>query len=155
MTPHHTLEREQWVPCPLNEVFEFFSSARNLEFLTPAWLKFRILTLPIAVDAGTKIRYRISWRGIPLNWTTEIMRWDPPHEFIDMQLSGPYKLWHHTHRFESVAGGTRITDIVQYALPLGPLGLLAHALWVKRDVERIFDYRRERIVEMFGESRAA
>jgi ligand-binding SRPBCC domain-containing protein len=149
MIRHYTLKREQWVPRPLPEVLEFFSNAGNLEILTPAWLRFKILAIPISMTAGTKIQYRISWHGLPLRWTTEILRWEPPREFVDLQLSGPYKLWHHTHRFEEERGGTRITDIVQYALPLGPLGWMAHALWVKRDVERIFDYRVARIEEMF------
>jgi ligand-binding SRPBCC domain-containing protein len=151
MVPHHTLKSEQWVPRPLHEVFEFFSDARNLEKLTPPWLRFQIVAMPISMEAGTKIHYRIGWHGLPLRWTTEILRWSPPHEFVDLQLSGPYKLWHHTHRFEEERGGTTITDIVQYALPLGPLGWIAHWLWVRRDVEKIFAYRREKIGEIFAE----
>jgi len=147
---HYTLENEQWVARPLKEVFAFFSDARNLEVLTPAWLKFRILTMPIAMESKTKIDYRISWHGLPMRWTTEILRWAPPHEFVDLQLSGPYRLWHHTHRFEAERGGTRITDIVHYALPLGPLGRIAHVLWVKGDIKKIFAYRSERIAELFG-----
>lgn len=151
----HILEREQWVPCPLEVVFEFFSNARNLEHLTPPWLNFRILTLPMKIEPGTKIHYRIGWHGLPLRWTTEIETWEPPCRFTDTQLSGPYKLWHHTHIFEAVNGGTKLTDIVRYALPMGPFGNLAHALWVRKDVERIFDYRQERIAEMFGKAKSA
>lgn len=146
----HVLEREQWVPRPLAEVFEFFSNAKNLEILTPPWLKFRILAVPIAIEPGTRIRYRIGWHGLPMGWTTEILEWSPPHQFVDLQLSGPYKLWHHTHRFESARGGTKLTDVVRYALPMGPFGEIAHKLWVKRDVERIFAYRQQKIEEMFG-----
>jgi ligand-binding SRPBCC domain-containing protein len=153
MTPY-VLEREQWIPCPLAEVFEFFSSARNLEFLTPPWLNFRILTLPIAMEPGARIHYKIRWHGVPLRWTTEITEWAPPFRFVDLQLSGPYKLWHHTHSFEAVDGGTRLTDRVKYALPLGPLGRIVHALWVKKEVAGIFDYRTERIRDLFGEARA-
>jgi ligand-binding SRPBCC domain-containing protein len=150
MMPHHTLEREQWVPRPLEEVFEFFSSAKNLETLTPPWLNFRIVTLPIAMQAGAIIRYKISWHGLPIRWTTEIQTWQPPYLFVDRQRKGPYKLWHHTHTFESVDGGTRMRDLVRYGEPFGVIGSVAHWLVVERDVERIFDYRRERVGEIFG-----
>jgi ligand-binding SRPBCC domain-containing protein len=150
MAAHHTLEKTQFVRRPLAKVFDFFSNAQNLELLTPPWLKFRILTPPGEMRPGTLIKYRISWHGLPMRWTTEIETWQPPHRFSDVQLSGPYKLWHHTHLFEADGDGTCISDIVQYALPFGPLGRIAHALWVKRDVERIFEYRRQRIAERFG-----
>jgi hypothetical protein len=152
----YTLHREQWVPRPLDEVFAFFSDAKNLEILTPAWLKFKILTPgPIAIAPGTHIQYRLSWHGIPLRWTTEITRWNPPTDFEDIQLSGPYKLWRHTHRFRAHNGGTQMSDTVEYALPFGFLGRIAHALQVRRNVEKIFDYRYERIQQMFGEENLA
>jgi ligand-binding SRPBCC domain-containing protein len=87
---------------------------------------------------------------IPLRWTTEIVEWCSPHRFMDVQLRGPYRLWQHTHRFEPFEGGTRMTDEVEYALPLGPLGRLAHALKVRRDLEAVFDYRAERIRGIFS-----
>ena len=147
----YTIQREQWVPRPLEDVFAFFSVAANLEVLTPAWLKFKILTpTPIDVSAGTHIRYRLSWHGVPLRWTTEITGWNPPHEFQDIQLSGPYKLWHHTHRFRARDGGTELSDKVEYVLPFGFLGRIAHALQVRRNVAQIFDYRYDRIQQMFG-----
>jgi ligand-binding SRPBCC domain-containing protein len=147
----YTIQREQWVPRPLDQVFEFFSDARNLEILTPAWLKFKILTpTPIQIAVGAHIQYRLSWHGIPLRWTTEIVAWNPPHDFEDLQLSGPYKLWHHTHRFWAHNSGTQMTDQVDYALPLGFLGRIAHALQVRGNVQKIFDYRYDRIREMFG-----
>jgi hypothetical protein len=153
MIRFHTLRREQWIPRPVEEVFAFFSDARNLEVITPPWLGFRILTpRPIHMATGTKLRYRIGLHGIPLRWTTEIRRWDPPHRFVDVQLSGPYKLWHHTHRFETHEGGTRITDVVRYRLPFGWIGRVVHALMVRRDVERIFAYRFQRIGELFAGS---
>jgi ligand-binding SRPBCC domain-containing protein len=147
---HYTIRREQWVPRPLDEVFAFFSDARNLETLTPAWLKFHVLTAPDIIAAGVHIKYRLAWHGIPLRWTTEITRWNPPHDFEDIQLSGPYKLWRHTHQFQTRDGGTHMTDAVDYALPFGFLGRLAHALQVRRNVEKIFDYRYDRIQQMFG-----
>lgn len=150
----YLIQREQWVSAPLEKVFEFFSDASNLEVLTPPWLKFRIVTpTPIAMHTGAKIEYRIDWRVVPIRWQTEIVEWSPPHRFVDLQLRGPYKLWHHTHTFASVDGGTLVRDIVRYALPLGPIGSLAHKLAVRRDVERVFDYRAERIAALFGDRR--
>lgn len=146
-----TLEREQWVPRPLDEVFSFFSDAGNLETLTPAWMRFHILTSqPIKIVAGTIIDYRLSWHGIPLGWKTEIARWEPPDCFVDLQLKGPYRLWHHTHRFRASAGGTQILDSVKYMLPFGVLGRLIHTLSVRRNVEEIFEYRHRKISELFG-----
>ena len=151
MNRFHTLRREQWIPRPLDEVFAFFSDAGNLEEITPPWLGFRIMTLgPIPIAAGTKLRYRLSLHGLPVRWTTEIRRWDPPFRFIDVQLRGPYRLWHHTHRFEAHDGGTRMTDVVRYRLPFGLLGVAVHALKVRRDVEQIFDYRFQRIDALFA-----
>jgi ligand-binding SRPBCC domain-containing protein len=147
----HTLRREQQIPRPIDEVFAFFSDARNLEDITPPWLGFRTLTPgPIHLAAGTQIRYRLRVRGLPVSWTTEIRRWNPPSRFVDVQLRGPYQLWHHTHRFEPCDGGTRMIDTVRYRLPLGPIGRLVNALMVRRDVERIFAYRNRRIAETFG-----
>jgi hypothetical protein len=151
MTAPYRLEREQWVPAPRDEMFAFFSDAANLEALTPPWLHFRILTpTPINIHEGAIIRYRLTWRGVPLLWKTEITRWEPPHAFEDVQLSGPYRLWHHTHTFESVRGGTRMIDLVRYALPFGVLGRTMHSLSVRRNVREIFDFRRERIRVLFG-----
>lgn len=146
----HTLRRERQIPRRIEEVFRFFSDARNLEAITPPWLGFRTLTPgPIQIAAGTRIRYRLSLHGVPVTWTTGIRRWDPPRRFIDVQLSGPYRLWHHTHRFEPHDGGTLMSDVVRYRLPFGPLGRMVNALLVRRDVERIFDYRNRRIEEIF------
>lgn len=154
MSTVYTLERQQWVPRPLQEVFAFFADAGNLEELTPPWLRFEILTpRPIAIAPGTKIDYRLRWHGLPLRWTTEITQWNPPHSFEDVELAGPYQTWHHTHRFEERKGGTELTDIVRYSLPFGLLGQLAHAINVKRDVEKIFDYRREKIQALMSGQR--
>jgi ligand-binding SRPBCC domain-containing protein len=142
---HHS---ELLVPRPLTEVFPFFADARNLEELTPDWLSFTVLTPdPIPMAVGTTIDYRLAWRGIPLRWRSEIAAWDPPHLFIDRQLRGPYRLWHHEHRFEEVDGGTLVIDDVEYAV-WG--GALAVNLGVRRDVERIFAFRSERLGEIFG-----
>jgi hypothetical protein len=154
LTSFHTLRRQQWIPRPLDEVFAFFGDARNLEELTPPWLGFQTLTPgPIEMAVGTKIRYRLGVHGIPVTWTTEIRRWEPPFRFVDIQLSGPYRLWHHTHRFESVSGGTLMTDVVRYRLPFGVLGDALNALLVRRDLKRIFDYRNERVENRFGSAK--
>jgi ligand-binding SRPBCC domain-containing protein len=132
-------------------VFSFFSEAANLEKLTPEWLNFRMDTRgPITMEKGALIQYRICWHGIPLRWTTRIARWDPPFSFVDNQIAGPYRLWHHTHLFKEERGGTRLTDVVRYALPLGFAGRWAHAIKVRRDVEIIFSYRAEQVERIFG-----
>jgi ligand-binding SRPBCC domain-containing protein len=151
MLRFHTLRRSQWVSRPLDEVFAFFSDARNLEELTPPWLRFRVLTPGvIQVHQGTEIRYRLSLHGIPVYWTTEILRWEPTSLFVDVQRKGPYRLWHHTHRFAAVDGGTLMTDTVRYRLPFGILGRLINTLKVRHDVEKIFDYRQKRVGELFA-----
>lgn len=153
------LKRRQMIPRPVNEVFAFFSDAGNLEALTPPWMNFRIRTpLPIAMHAGTLIEYTIRWRGLPLRWVTEIRKWSVGQRFVDVQRAGPYHLWQHTHTFRRCDCGTEMEDVVQYALPLGPLGSIAHALVVRRDLDAIFDYRAQRIHELLpaapaGESR--
>ena len=150
----HTLRREQWIARPVGEVFAFFSDARNLEEITPPWLGFRILSMDSrSASESTEIRYRLRLHGIPIRWRTEIRHWDAPYRFVDVQRSGPYKLWHHTHRFEEHDGRTKMIDVVRYTLPFGILGRLAHALKVRGDVRRIFDYRRQRIQELFAEDR--
>ncbi|MGA9528480.1 MAG: SRPBCC family protein [Terriglobales bacterium] len=143
---------EQYVPRSLDEVFHFFSAAENLQQLTPPWMHFRILSVePAPVRKGTLIRYALRWRIFPIRWTTEIVEWDPPHGFVDVQLKGPYKLWHHEHRFVAKGEGTFISDEVQYALPFGFLGSIAHRLKVKSDVQTIFDYRKKVVRQLFGE----
>jgi len=149
--PPFVFRAEQFVPRPLDQVFDFFSKAENLQELTPAWLHFRILSVePAPVRKGTLIKYSLRWRIVPIRWTTEIVEWEPPHRFVDVQLKGPYKLWHHQHRFVAEGNGTRITDEVQYQLPFGALGTMAHTLKVKKDVETIFAYRTEVVKRLFG-----
>jgi ligand-binding SRPBCC domain-containing protein len=146
IAPDYVLRRDSMVARPLAEVFEFFSRAENLEAITPPWLRFQIEPpQPVEMRAGAEIAYRLRVHGIPLRWLTEIEVWRPPHEFVDVQLEGPYRLWRHRHRFTEVAGGTRIEDAVEYTLPFGPLGRLAHRLLVAHDVARIFDYRERQV----------
>jgi ligand-binding SRPBCC domain-containing protein len=145
----HLLERSQRVELPLERAFEFYGDARNLERITPPWLGFEVTTPgPLEMRAGALIDYRLKLHGVPVRWRTRIEVWEPPRRFVDVQVNGPYRLWEHTHAFEPVGdGAVLIRDRVRYALPLGPFGLLAHRLFVRRDVERIFDYRRAAVVE--------
>jgi ligand-binding SRPBCC domain-containing protein len=147
----HHFHSEQWIGRPVDEVFAFFSDANNLEAITPRQLNFHILTPgPIRLAAGARIDYQLKLYGIPLKWATLIESWDPPHQFVDVQLRGPYRVWRHTHRFVSEAAGTRIVDDVDYELPLGPLGRLVDALWTRREVAGIFGYRSEVISRRFS-----
>ena len=138
----HELAREQLVARPLDEVFAFFAQARNLERITPPWLRFEVLTAePIEMRAGTVIDYRLRLHGIPLRWTARIEDWRDGRGFVDRQIRGPYRLWHHRHEFDPHPDGTIVRDRVRYALPAWLLGDAAHALLVRRDLRRIFDYR--------------
>jgi ligand-binding SRPBCC domain-containing protein len=98
-----------------------------------------------SISESTEIRYRLRLHGIPIHWRTEILHWNYPYRFVDMQRAGPYKLWHHTHRFESHGDRTKMIDVVRYSLPFGPLGRIVQASMVRADVQRVFDYRRRRI----------
>jgi ligand-binding SRPBCC domain-containing protein len=152
----YILMRQQWIACPQEQVFEFFSNARNLEAITPPWLKFRILSAaPVPMAQRAQIEYQLSWRFIRLRWKTLITHWSPPHFFVDLQQSGPYRYWEHTHAFRDENGGTRMFDTVRYELPLGILGRMAHSLKVRRDLERIFDYRAAKITEYFDRVQAS
>lgn len=149
--PEFTLSQTMDTECPLEEVFKFFSRAENLELITPSELNFRILTpLPISMRRGTLIDYEIRLYGFPMKWQTEITGWDPPHSFTDKQLRGPYKQWIHTHRFTELGPGlTRIEDEVKYRLPFEPFGLAAFPL-VKRQLDYIFAFRKEKIAQIFN-----
>ena len=140
------LRREQAIEAPIGDVFAPFADAGNLERLTPPWLRFRIITpLPIAMRPGAIIEYRLRLHGMPVRWRTVIETWEPPHRFTDVQQKGPFGLWHHTHEFEAVDGGTLVRDTVRYRIGFGPLGEAAHGLFVGRDLQRIFDFRHAAI----------
>lgn len=143
------LTRSQWVPRPVSEVFPFFSRPENLAVLTPPDLGFEFLTpSPIPMRPGSVIDYRVRPFGVPMRWRTVIESYDPPRSFTDAQARGPYALWHHTHSFAPERGGTRMTDVVRYRLPLGPLGDLAAPL-VEREIGRIFDFREKAVAALF------
>jgi ligand-binding SRPBCC domain-containing protein len=143
MFGYYTLKREQYLPGTPEDVFPFFAEARNLEQITPPFLNFTVVHAD-EMRMGALIEYRLRLHGAPVSWLTRIEEWDtdPTHpRFVDMQLTGPYRLWHHTHEFApDGAGATIMRDTVRYALPLAPLSGLAHA-FVRRDLDRIFAFR--------------
>ena len=143
----HILAREQLLPGTPGEVFAFFSDARNLEAITPTWLGFHVVTPePIEMGPGALIEYRLRLHRLPIRWLTRITAWDPPRRFIDVQLRGPYRVWHHTHDFSAAqGGGTVMRDTVRYSVPFDSV---AHPL-VERDLARIFEFRRDAIGTCF------
>ena len=142
------IRNEVWLPRPIDEVFDFFADAHNLERLTPATLKFEILTpSPIRMETGAFIDYKLKLRGIPIRWQSEITAWEPPYRFVDEQRRGPYRMWVHEHTFIEKDRGVLAKDAVNYAVPGGAL---VNKLLVARDVRKIFDYRAERLLEFLG-----
>lgn len=133
---------------PINEVFAFFSSPRNLEEITPPWLRFRIVSkLPIQMREGVEFEYRLKIRAVPIRWRSRITAWDPPCRFVDEQVRGPYRVWIHEHRFIEDSGGTLCEDNVRYA---PPGGALVNWLLIRRDIHKIFAYRSEQLQKGFG-----
>jgi ligand-binding SRPBCC domain-containing protein len=152
----YSLDRSEEIHASLEEVFAFFSDPGNLSRITPQWLRFRIAgEPPRALAEGSRIEYRIRWGLLTLRWVTRIARWVPGVEFQDVQEHGPYRTWVHTHRFTRRGRVVLMQDHVDYALPFGVLGRLAHHLRVRRQLEAIFDYRRRTIQELFPPPSAA
>ena len=145
------LERTQLIPRSIDEVWPFFCDPRNLDPMTPRSLEFEIVSgADQPMRTGQIIEYRIRIApGVRHRWITEISHCDPYRCFIDEQRYGPYRVWHHTHRFETIGNGVLMTDLVQYQMPFEPLGSLIHALFVKRRLKSIFDYRRAYIEKRF------
>lgn len=150
------LHREQQLPLSLEAAWDFFSSPDNLCRITPRWLCFEVCDGPCEpMYAGQILRYRIrpfpqplSW--LQVGWVTEITHVREPFFFVDEQRLGPYRFWHHQHHFSETPQGVLMRDVVHYALPMGPLGSLLDALWVRRRLEEIFDYRFRTLQGMFG-----
>ena len=146
----YSLDQTQRIEAPLEAVFAFFSNPGNLARITPPWLSFRIHgEMPRPIAQGSRIEYRIRWTVFRLRWVTRITRWIPSTEFQDIQEKGPYATWIHTHRFTPSGSGVLMEDHVEYALPFGVLGRFAHALRVRRQLQQIFDYRRQAIGQFF------
>ena len=147
----HTLDAEMWLPLGIDTVFGFFGDAANLDAITPAWLRFEVLTpAPIPMRPGALIDYRLRVRGLPIRWQSVITRWEPPHLFVDEQVRGPYRRWVHRHEFEPRDGGTVIRDHVEYAVPGWWLEPLVHRYLVGPDLRRIFAHRQQRIRELLA-----
>ncbi len=146
----HNLITEQWVPQPIDQVFDFFSNPKNLEILTPDFLHFKVLNVSHSMaQEGTIMDYQLKLHGVPIRWQSRISGWVPGKRFTDQQTRGPYALWHHIHEFYESSGGTIIRDNVTYKLPgWVPGDILAHA-YVKKDLEKIFIYRRQQIEKLF------
>ena len=144
-------KKELYVERPLEEVFNFFSRAENLQKVTPPQLQFHILTpLPIEMKTGTIIDYQLKVYHLPFSWRTEITEWDPPHKFTDIQVRGPYRKWIHQHFFEKSGDGTMMKDLLQYAIPGGIFATWINSLLVRKDIESIFRFREKRFREIFN-----
>lgn len=138
------------VPFSLERVAAFFAEPANLESLTPRWARLRLIEAPAEIAPGSVLRYRVSALGLRRTWVAEISVWEPPHRFVDVQLSGPYRFWEHTHAFAAVKGGTEVADRIRYRLPGGPLGPLADRLGHRAVLSRLFDYRTRRLKQLLG-----
>ncbi|MFM2224964.1 MAG: hypothetical protein RJA07_1166 [Bacteroidota bacterium] len=141
----HVLKQTQFLPINIQQAWDFFSSPENLNKITPPDLDFVIKSdLPTKVYAGQMIQYKVSpFKGIAMDWLTEITQVNEPYFFIDEQRRGPYSLWHHEHHFKTVDGGVEMTDIVHYQLPLGWLGNMMHGIIVKPKLQHIFNHRKQ------------
>ena len=139
-------QTEMWVDAPIDKVFEFFSNPANLEQITPPWLKFKMMQPQhLSIAPGTIIDYRLRLHGIPITWQSEITEWNPPYHFTDVQRKGPYRHWVHTHEFNEAGTGTFIRDSVDYKVPGG---YIVDRLFVRKDIERIFTYRKSKLREL-------
>jgi ligand-binding SRPBCC domain-containing protein len=149
----HSLKSVQQIPASLQQVWDIFSNPANLELITPAEMKFRIISRHHGdkIYPGQIIEYKVSpLLGIPIYWMTEITQVDDKKYFIDEQRKGPYSMWHHQHHFKEITGGVEMTDIVHYKNPLGFLGNIANELFVRNKLTQIFTYRFQKVDEIFG-----
>jgi hypothetical protein len=151
----HEFVAHQWVPRPVEEIFQFFSDAANLESITPSWFNFHVVGKSTPkIEEGTQIDYQLRLHGLPLRWKSRIEEWTPNKRFVDLQTHGPYSVWRHMHLFTPITvksqRGTLLTDRVFYKVPFGKLGSLAADRFVKNDVSKIFEFRRKKIEELFS-----
>ncbi len=151
MNDPYEYHAEQIIARPRDDVFSFFADAENLETLTPDYLSFEVTSeTPITMEEGCEITYSLKLYGIPVTWISRIEIWDPPRKFVDVQVKGPYKDWHHEHRFEETDKGTNVIDHVKYDVPGWVFSPIIHAWFVRPDVESIFSYRREKLKSIFS-----
>jgi ligand-binding SRPBCC domain-containing protein len=148
----HVLKQTQFLPIDIHVAWDFFSRPEHLTEVTPADLSIEVMSeLPPSIYPGLMIAYKVSpFKGVRLNWLTEITHADDPNFFVDEQREGPFALWHHEHHFKAVKGGTEMTDIVHYELPFGRLGDLFHRPLVLPRLNKIFNYRKEVLRKRFG-----
>lgn len=149
----YTLHKKQQLPISLDEAWEFFSNPKNLNTITPDSMKFTTISGDDRrMFAGQIIQYTVTpLLGIKMKWVTEITHVVPKEYFVDEQRFGPYSLWHHKHFFKEIPGGVEMEDIINYKLPMGIIGEMAHPFLVKPKLKEIFDYRRHKLIELFGE----
>ncbi|NJM94404.1 MAG: SRPBCC family protein [Cytophagales bacterium] len=148
-----TLRSEQRIPAELPQVWAFISSPKNLKTITPDYMGFHIIgpEAPERMYEGLMIQYKVSpMFGIGLNWLTEITHVREGEYFVDEQRLGPYRMWHHQHHLRSILGGVLMRDEIHYIPPLGWLGDIANALFIRRQLDEIFTYRHHKLVEIFG-----
>lgn len=142
---------EQTLGSPLEKVFAFVSDCRNLDAMTPAFLRFHVLNDPIpSLAVGTVLRYRLRVHGLPLNWTSRIIEWDPPRAFTYEQLRGPFRRWTHRHEFDAHPDGIRVRDIMRLSLHGHWLRRTPVYRWVTRDLERIMRHRQTILADRLG-----
>lgn len=148
----YTFSKKQYLPVSIEVAWDFFSSPENLKKITPEYMGFKITSDPGdgKMYPGQIISYVVTpVLGIPLSWATEITHVLDNRYFVDEQRFGPYSFWHHQHWFREVEGGTEMTDIVNYGLPLGFIGRIANTLFVKSKLMEIFDYREKVVLQFF------
>jgi ligand-binding SRPBCC domain-containing protein len=151
----HYLHREQIIPASLQKIWEYFCDPKNLNAITPPDMNFEILQgADVKMYVGQLIEYRVEFvRGIRSRWLTEIAHVRAGEYFVDEQRVGPYRFWYHEHGFQQVSTGTKMTDRVTYVIPFGFLGDLLNAFWIEKRLGQIFDFRRHKIIELFGEAK--
>ena len=148
----HRFDCSQFLPITLEKAWDFFSSPENLQLITPPRMNFKITSenLEKRTYAGQIISYRVSpLPGFRTTWVTEITHVQEPDFFVDEQRKGPYRLWHHQHHFKKADGGVMMTDIVHFEVPLGLIGDALARILVKREINKIFEYRKKRLEELF------
>lgn len=144
---------KQFIPHPLEMVWEFFSRPENLDNITPEEMSFEIVSdiSNVEMYEGMIVQYKVSpFLGIKMNWVTEITHIQDKVYFIDEQRFGPYALWHHQHHFQEQEGGVLMTDILHYKIPYGFIGTIADAIFVGNRIEDIFQYRKKAVERIFS-----